>query len=513
MKAVAAALAVTAILGIGWWQYRAMRAHAVVNAPTIAWHHDDVADAFAEARESGKPVLLYWGAKWCPPCARLKVTAFKDPAFVAETRNFVPVYLDGDSKGAQAWGQRFGIMGYPTVIILRPDGAEITRLSSGIEPAKLSDVLRLTAGRTMSAEALLRQADTDPRALSAQDWQLLAGFDWQDDPRHFGDAARTAALLTTLAAAAPDPALGRRLALLAVTEALDTSGDKPTLPAAQQKQAEAVLPVVLASYAEVRLNHLDLSEAGASMIEALPDAATRDGLHDQLLAAMDRVYADTTLPMVDRVLAAQPAVDFAKATPGGRVPDDVLAKVRERAAWADRTAHSPMERQSVIDDAAVLLADAGDRKGGEAMLQAELSRSATPFYYMSDLSDLAEKDKDIPAALAWARRAAAEAQGPASRVQWAILYAEAVVRLTPGDSAEIERSADQVVDELARNPDGYHERTQKKLAAWDKKLRAWSDAHGGGAVLARVTDRMKKVCAAQTDAAAGSACAAALTAA
>ncbi|ATB60323.1 exported hypothetical protein [Xanthomonas citri pv. fuscans] len=31
-------------------------------AAGIAWREGDVEDAFAEARDSGKPILLYWGA-------------------------------------------------------------------------------------------------------------------------------------------------------------------------------------------------------------------------------------------------------------------------------------------------------------------------------------------------------------------------------------------------------------------------------------------------------------------
>src|SRR6187551_1344488 len=142
----------------------------VAHASAIAWREGDVDDALAEAKELGKPVILYWGAVWCPPCNQMKSTLFKDPAFIAETQDFVPVYLDGDTAGAQQWGERFGISGYPTVIVLRPDGTEITRISSATMASELPDLLRVAAGRTSSIEALLAKAADDSAELTPDDW-------------------------------------------------------------------------------------------------------------------------------------------------------------------------------------------------------------------------------------------------------------------------------------------------------------------------------------------------------
>jgi len=152
-------------------------------------------------------------------------------------------------------------------------------------------------------------------------------------------------------------------------------------------------------------------------------------------------------------------------------------------------------RQAVMPDAAGLLADAGDRPGAEKLLEAELPRSVAPYYDMVDLADLLEKDKDDKAAIAWLKRAADSAQGPATRVQWAIFYSNGVMRMTPDDHAAVATAAGAVVDALGQNSSGYAERTQKKVAAWSKTLRAWSAAHGGAAVLARLDARLAQACA------------------
>ena len=83
----------------------------------------DVDRAFTQARAAGKPVLLYWGAKWCPPCNQLKATLFNRHDFIERSKSLVAVEIDGDLPGAQKLGARFKVSGYPTMVLMRSDGA------------------------------------------------------------------------------------------------------------------------------------------------------------------------------------------------------------------------------------------------------------------------------------------------------------------------------------------------------------------------------------------------------
>ena len=214
------------------------------------------------------------------------------------------------------------------------------------------------------------------------------------------------------------------------------------------------------------------------------------------MAALDRVYADASLPIPDRLATVAADIALAKGN-GASVPPEVLAKVRARVGWADRSTKDAMVRQSVISSAADLLHEAGDDAAAKRLLEAELKRSASPYYYMLDLADIAEDEKDSRAAISWARKAYETAQGPATRVQWAIAYSSTVLRLAPQDKAAVEASAAAVIDELAKNSDSYYQRTRVKVANWGGLLRKWSEAHAGIAVLKRLETRMAIVCARQ----------------
>ena len=464
---------------------------AVSQASEIAWRHGDVDDALAEAKEAGKPVILYWGAVWCPPCNQMKATLFRDPSFIAETENFVPVYLDGDTEGAQRWGERFGISGYPTVIILQSDGTEITRIASATMAGELPHLLEVAAKRTTSIETLLTKAEKNSANLSQEDWTILGGFDWMNDPKHFSDLTKVGNLLGRLAQSAPTPELQRRFGLLSLA-----AGFEDTLTDEQQAQVERILGGMLDDKAEILANRQELTYYAPELIGALPEGDTRTRLGEELIAAGDTIFASEGLSLTDRVDAVNIDITLARAD-GDNVPPAVLAKVRDRVKWADANARDKQQRQSVMDGAAYLLKDAGDLEGGRKVLLGELEKSDQPYYYMSGLADFAEEQGRKAEAIEWAKKAYEASQGPATRVQWAISWSNYVVRLTPADKAAVETSAQAVLDELANNQDGYFQRTRIKVDRWGKTLAEWAAANGGGEVLDTLRTEMAQLCAKQ----------------
>src|SRR5574343_1878876 len=95
---------------------------ASAQAAAIDWRKDNnVEAAFAAAKAANKPLFLYWGAVWCPPCNQVKATICNRQEFIDKSRHFIPVYLDGDSPGAQKYAAQFKVRGYPTMILFRPD--------------------------------------------------------------------------------------------------------------------------------------------------------------------------------------------------------------------------------------------------------------------------------------------------------------------------------------------------------------------------------------------------------
>ena len=129
------------LLTAGCAKDEGMELAAADKCEEIAWFQGDVTQAFELAKSERKPLFLYWGAVWCPPCNQIKNTIFTKREFIEKTKLFVPVYLDGDTESAQTWADRLEVSGYPSMLIMSPEGREVMRLPTGLQPEEFIRVL------------------------------------------------------------------------------------------------------------------------------------------------------------------------------------------------------------------------------------------------------------------------------------------------------------------------------------------------------------------------------------
>lgn len=479
----------------------------------LAADDSDIQRAFDDARASGRPVLLYWGASWCPPCNRLKSSLFNRAEFVELSRAFVAVHVDGDLPGAQKLGARFRVRGYPTLVLLSPAGAELTRLPGEGEPGQVMRTLRIGLAGGRPVAVLLADVRAG-RALSPTEWRALAFYSWEtaadagdgivvsatDRPEVLAElaAAATRASSAGSAATRPDTETVTRLWLKALAASDETRG--VMVDAGLRQRVERVLadPVRSRRHADI------LAFSGDDLVRALapsPDAA-RAVWVGRVDAALRRLQGDASLSRADRLAALGTRVELARLDQPRdavqvRVPAALRREVTEAVARDDRSITDGHERQAVITLGAQVLARAGDWAGSDALLKANLARSHSAYYLMSQLGSNARRQGRTDEALSWFERAYADSRGPATRLQWGSSYLNALVELAPREATRIEQAAASLLQDAAGDAGAFHERSGRALERVSRLLGRWSADGRHADVMARLRGQLEPVCRAQ----------------
>lgn len=85
--------------------------------------HSELAQALAEAKRDGKPILIDFWATWCKNCLWMNETTFRDPAVKARLEKFVKVKYQAErfsEPGTRALMEQFEVIGLPTYVVLKP---------------------------------------------------------------------------------------------------------------------------------------------------------------------------------------------------------------------------------------------------------------------------------------------------------------------------------------------------------------------------------------------------------
>jgi thiol-disulfide isomerase/thioredoxin len=476
-------------------------AFSAAPTPRIAWQYvssdAEVDKAFELGRKTGKPVFLYWGAVWCPPCNQVKATLFSRADFVERSRAFVPVYVDGDKPGAQKVAARFKVQGYPTMILFKPDGTEVTRLPGEVDPQRY--LLTLTAGLNaqVPVKELMRRA-TAKQALTPEQWRLLAFYSWETDEQQVVASTELPKRLMDLASAVPAdlPQVRDRLTF----KALAASADMPP--------AEAAKVFDVASGKQFVDRILNDPQAGPPLVDMLiwqgegvvkylePGGESRRSLAGRWDAALARFATESALSKADQVDALDARVgmwklmDGAEKLSAARQPLVLQQVARVVAATTDR-----YERQAVIPAAAHVLTNADLFAQSDELLKLELPRAVAPYYHMLGLAGNAKKRNDAKSALYWYEQAWKKSEGPATRIQWGTGFVGQLVELAPAEPSRIQAAAASVIAQLEPKSETFYERNQRSLKRMATRLVKWqgNDATRMAAV-EKLKQQLSKIC-------------------
>ena len=291
----------------------------------IDWHDGTVEEAFAEAERSAKPLFLYWGAVWCPPCNLMKSTLFQQPEFIARTRDFVAVYLDGDTERAQVWGEKHDAVGYPTLIVFdsrRPPDDPLAQhadsrvLHGGAGRCLLRPRARDRAGPGCAE----RRAGTHRRRVSPARLPLLVRR-----PPDAGAGTIPGAVRPAGRTGPPGTisALARRVQALRLSEAIGAGGSEP-----DSGRYAHLIDLLEAGEHDPDILMMFSGKLSGAFAELAPDPAQQAELRGALAWAIESVLANPTgsksAPIFSlELLLELERVDDAEAPPS----PDLLARI------------------------------------------------------------------------------------------------------------------------------------------------------------------------------------------
>jgi thioredoxin-related protein len=466
----------------------------------VAWQSvsadAEVDRAFAQAKAQKKPLLMYWGASWCPPCNHLKATLFNRQEFATLAQQFVAVHVDGDRPQAQKIGARFKASGYPTMILFNAEGAELTRLPGEADAPQVMALLEagLAGGRPMAA--LLADA-RGGQPLTANEWRTLAFHSWETDDSGLVSSAERPGVIAELAAKAPsgDSETTTRLWLKALAASDDGKGVKPDVAL-----RERVLRVL--ADAPTARRHMDVLTNGArDIVKVLSDEDSKE--RAALVAAFDaalvKLQADATLSRADRLSALGARVELAridqpKSSTAPQLPAPLVAEVKDWSQRLDREVSDGYERQAIITAVAHYQGQAGLWADSDALLKSNLAKSHSPYYLMSQLGGNAKKLGKKDEALNWYQQAYDKSVGPATRLQWGASYLTNLVELTPQDAPRIEKAVQAVLTDAAKDKNAFYDRSARSMQRIGKKLAEWNGKGEHAARVKRLQAQWQQVC-------------------
>ncbi len=131
--------------------------------------------AFAQARQQDKPVLLDIGAVWCHWCHVMDETTYSDPVVIQlANERFIPVRVENDERPDV--NRRYNLGGWPTTAFLSPEGELLTG-GTYIPPEQMHGYLTQVSDAYKNSKSKIQERIAEINAERAQAYTTRAASD------------------------------------------------------------------------------------------------------------------------------------------------------------------------------------------------------------------------------------------------------------------------------------------------------------------------------------------------
>jgi hypothetical protein len=344
---------------------------------------------------------------------------------------FVPIYLDGDAKGAQHQAERLKVAAYPSMLVLNSNGEEVMRIMESVNETEFAVALKsaLVASRPLAKTIELATLGK----ASPEDWRVIAlsRFDI------LGLSEQELLKLHAEMAAAVPYNMQKERALLAArlleTAANSTASETKSKVA---DDAQTYLGRIFATpetkYAARSILISSNLKNIVSWLHPLAEGPEYEALKEQWLHAA-RALSETGSLSVENQLSAECLPLFFEQLehPDGPVPGSIRDRIVAAANKTDERSRTSHQRKSAMWWAAALLRSVDDYDGARKLLDKELKTTDAPWYYSQIYATLEAKAGNEAASLKWSEKARGLAKGRATKLQWIVSDLQANAKAQP----------------------------------------------------------------------------------
>jgi thioredoxin 1 len=102
--------------------------NSTVVSNNIEWYKN-LDEGLNVAQKEHKPLFVAFQASWCPYCQKMNSETYTDVNVQDKiNNNYVPVIIDGDNHPDLC--SKYGVKGYPTIVILDQNGQQTKHINS-----------------------------------------------------------------------------------------------------------------------------------------------------------------------------------------------------------------------------------------------------------------------------------------------------------------------------------------------------------------------------------------------